>query len=281
MRSRAAGLRSRRLCNARASDAASATARTWRPSVSMRRSRRSLVQRRAASPSARSSVPRGSAFVEQRPVAAVARALELLFDRRSRRYTTRAALARAARGCAASRTAPPPVATHDAVELRQLVDHLALALAEARLALASRRCSGCRRRCAPRSRRRCRRTCRPSSARELPADGGLARAHRADQKDVTLRRAWLRQDTETRRPPEARPSDCRIRRRGRRQSTSAPSRRIFGVTKISSSSLLLVLRLAAEQVAEARDVAEARHLVDRVAALRLAGCRRARPSGRR
>ena len=49
----------------------------------------------------------------------------------------------------------------------------------------------------------------------------------------------------------------------------APSRRIFGVTKIRSSSLLSVRGLAAEQHAETRDVAEVRHLVDGVAALRL------------
>ena len=78
--------------------------------------------------------------------------------------------------------------------------------------------------------------------REPPPDGGLAGAHGPDEIDVTLAEHGCVGYLKTRRPPKGaavqeNPAGAEA------YSTRAPSRRIFGVTKISSSALLLLVDL--------------------------------------
>ncbi len=209
--------------------------------------------------------------------------------------------ARSSRFSGAS-TAPPPVASTDAVGLCRDRSRRARGCGNPPR-LRARKCRGCPRRCVTRSRRRCRQTAgRAASPAPCPPLSCPCPSDRPDRCCVYLLQAGtvpfgtatlMQQLTSRQRglsPPRcsgtaplkvtvpSTPKRTAARRRPFRNLTgapgtphyltTAPSRRIFGVTKISSSSLLLILPRGLEQAAQHRHVAETRHLGDRIAALR-------------
>src|SRR5512145_187752 len=129
---------------------------------------------------------------------------------------------------------PAPRGEHDSVAHGELVDDRRLALPETLLAFALEDIADVDARTAldlgvgvdERE---------PEDTGELAPDGALAGAHRPDQEDIGAHRHAQKQ--RGRRVAAAAYSGTG---RAERQYTSAPSRRIFGVTKISSSSLLSV-----------------------------------------
>ena len=170
-----------------------------------------------------------------------------------------------ARGCAASRTAPPPVASTSPSASVRCVDDFRLALAKARFAFAFENVGDVdagpgldlvvavdERQAEP--------------PRQLPAHGALAGPHRAHEEDVHRGSAVLRLERKTAAGCCGRSFSHRTRRASVDVGALAQDLR-----RHEDQQLVLVVgaRLAAEQDTEARYVAEERHFVDRIAALGL------------